>query len=63
MDFIGDEDATRHALDVAFREHERKTREGYVPLNSLPAADIARVFIDELSTRGWKLEKKDPRER
>ncbi len=58
MDFVGDEDAIRYALEVAIREHESSGV--LVPLDSLPAANVARVFLAELDRRGWiiRLERK-----
>jgi len=61
MDFIGDEDAVRYALEVAFRKHDEDTRLAGVAQDSLPSADVARVFARELAERGWKLVK-DQRE-
>ena len=60
MDFVGDEDAVRYALKVAVREHEKKTRECGVPLDSLPDAGIARTFLAELNARGWRVSKTEP---
>jgi hypothetical protein len=59
MDFVGDEDATRYALEVALREHDRETQADGVVRESLPSARIARVFFGELNARGWKLAKDD----
>lgn len=55
MDFVGDEDATRYALEVAFREHDLETRRAGVAQAALPSSRIARVFLRELAARGWKL--------
>ena len=55
MDFVGDEDSTRYALQVAFQEHDRRTRECGVAQDSLPDAGVARVFLEELKRRGWVL--------
>jgi len=59
MDFVGNEDATRYALEVSLREHDRETAAAGVVRDSLPSAHIARVFLAELKARGWKLTKDD----
>lgn len=59
MDFVGDEDATRYALQVALRGHDSEARPAGVPPDALPSAKIARLFLAELSARGWKLAKED----
>jgi len=59
MDFVGDEDATRSALQVALREHDWETRAAGVPRDALPSANVARMFVTELRARGWKLTKDD----
>ena len=57
MDFVGDEDATRYALELAFEEHMRVTEAAGVPLDALPDAGVARVFMAELARRGWAIKK------
>lgn len=57
MDFIGNEDATRYALEVAFRAHFDEARAAGVDKFSLPSAAIARLFLQDLEARGWKLRK------
>ena len=59
MDFVGDEDATRYALEIALREHDRETQTAGVARESLPSANVARLFLAELSERGWKVAKED----
>lgn len=59
MDFVGDEDATRYALEIALREHAHETLVANALFHSLPSAGVARVFIRELAERGWRL-RKDP---
>lgn len=57
MDFIGDEDATRYALERAFEEQRTETRAACVPDDALPSANIARAFAAELGARGWEIRK------
>jgi hypothetical protein len=59
MDFVGDEDATRYALEKAFAQHMEDTYAARVPYRSLPSAGIARVFLEELTARGWTISKAD----
>lgn len=59
MDFVGDEDATRYALEVALREHDRETHGAGIPRDALPSANAARAFVTELRARGWKLTKEE----
>ena len=58
MDFIGDEDAVRYALEVAFQAHFDEARAAGVDKFSLPSSNIARVFVRELAERGWEIRKR-----
>jgi len=61
MDFVGDEDSTRYALEVAFQAHFDEARAAGADKFSLPSTNIARVFLEELKKRGWALEKSSER--
>jgi NADPH-dependent 2,4-dienoyl-CoA reductase/sulfur reductase-like enzyme len=49
MDFVGDEDAVRYALQHILYELEPHG------IGSLPSAAVAREFMKELEARGWRV--------